>query len=87
MDVWADEMLISELRDSKLVRYLTSEEQPDVLTFKGSTSDLGLTIDPLDGSSLIGVNLTVGTIVGIYRGNVLSPGEGCWGRCTSYTGR
>jgi fructose-1,6-bisphosphatase I len=79
MDVWADELLISELRDSKLVRYLASEEQPDVLTFEGSTSDLGLTIDPLDGSSLIGVNLAVGTIVGIYRGNVLSPGEGMLG--------
>jgi fructose-1,6-bisphosphatase I len=75
IDVWADELLISELRDSRLVRYLASEEQPDVLTFKGSTSDLGLTIDPLDGSSLIGVNLAVGTIVGIYQGNVLSPGE------------
>ena len=79
MDVWADELLISELRDSKLVRYIASEEQPDVLTFEGSTSDLGLTIDPLDGSSLIGVNLAVGTIVGIYRGNVLSPGEGMLG--------
>lgn len=79
MDVWADELLISELRDSKLVRYIASEEQPDVLTFEGSTSDLGLTIDPLDGSSLIGVNLAVGTIVGIYRGNVLSPGEGILG--------
>ena len=79
MDVWADELLISELRASKLVRYIASEEQPDVLTFEGSTSDLGLTIDPLDGSSLIGVNLAVGTIVGIYRGNVLSPGEGMLG--------
>ena len=79
MDVWADELLISELRGSKLVRHLASEEQPDVLTFEDSTSDLGLTIDPLDGSSLIGVNLAVGTIVGIYRGNVLSPGEGMLG--------
>jgi fructose-1,6-bisphosphatase I len=32
-------------------------------------------LDPLDGSSLIGVNLTVGTIAGVYRGNVLAPGE------------
>lgn len=79
MDVWADELLISELRGSKLVRHLASEEQPDVLTFEDSTSDLGLTIDPLDGSSLIGVNLAVGTIVGIYRGDVLSPGEGMLG--------
>jgi len=74
MDVWADELLISKLRDSKLVRCLASEEQPGVLTFEGSASDFGLTIDPLDGSSLIGVNLAVGTIVGIHRGNVLSPG-------------
>jgi fructose-1,6-bisphosphatase I len=75
MDVWADALLISELRESGLVRYVASEEQPDVLTFQDSTSDLGVTIDPLDGSSLIGVNLAVGTIVGIYRGNVLSPGN------------
>jgi len=75
MDMWADELLISELRDSKLVRYLASEEQPDVLTFEGSASDIGVTIDPLDGSSLIDVNLAVGTIVGIYRGDVLSPGR------------
>ena len=75
MDVWADELLISELRASKLVRYLASEEQPDVLTFEGSDSDIGVTIDPLDGSSLIDVNLAVGTIVGIYRGDVLSSGN------------
>ena len=75
MDVWADELLISELRASKLVRYLASEEQPDVLTFEASDSDIGVTIDPLDGSSLIDVNLAVGTIVGIYRGDVLSPGN------------
>ena len=75
MDVWADELLISKLRDSGLVRYIASEEQPDMLTFPGSTSDLGVTIDPLDGSSLIGVNLAVGTIVGLYRGNPLSPGD------------
>lgn len=75
MDVWADELLISELRDSGLVRYVASEERPDMLTFQDSTSDLGVTIDPLDGSSLIGVNLAVGTIVGIYRGNLLSPGN------------
>ena len=75
MDIWADELLISGLRDSGLVRYVASEEQPDMLTFPGSASDLGVAIDPLDGSSLIGVNLAVGTIVGIYRGSPLSPGD------------
>ena len=79
MDVWADELLISALGDSGLVRCLASEEQPGVLSFEGSASDLGVTIDPLDGSSLIGVNLAVGTIVGIHRGDVLSPGKGMLG--------
>jgi fructose-1,6-bisphosphatase I len=75
LDIWADNLLISELRDSGIVRYLASEEQPDILTFPDSNSDLGVTIDPLDGSSLIDVNLTVGTIVGIYRGNIMKTGK------------
>ena len=57
-----------------MVKYLASEEQPEILEFK-SNGNLGVVIDPLDGSSLIGVNLTVGTIIGIYRGNVLAPGK------------
>ena len=74
MDVWADELLISELGGKGIVRTITTEEQPEILSFK-SASDIGLTIDPLDGSSLIGINLTVGTIVGIHRGDVLKPGR------------
>ena len=74
IDVWADELLISELGGKGIVRTITTEEQPEILSFK-SASDIGLTIDPLDGSSLIGINLTVGTIVGIHRGDVLKPGR------------
>jgi fructose-1,6-bisphosphatase I len=73
LDKWADDILISELKKSGLVKYLASEEQPEILEFK-SNGNLGV-VDPLDGSSLIGVNLTVGTIIGIYRGNVLAPGK------------
>ncbi len=87
MDVWADELLISALGDSGLVRCLASEEQQGVLTFEGSSSDLGVAIDPLDGSSLIGVNLTVGTIVGIHGGASSSPAGICWEPYTSCTGR
>ena len=74
MDKWADELLINELGGSGLVRYLASEEQPELLEFE-SESDLALSVDPLDGSSLLGVNLAMGTIVGIHRGGVLKPGE------------
>ncbi len=75
LDKWADEVLIADLRDSGIVRHLASEEQPDIIEFENATGNLGVVLDPLDGSSLIGVNLAVGTIVGIYRGNVLAPGR------------
>lgn len=74
IDVWADELLINELGSSGLVKYLASEEQSEILVFQSET-DLAVSIDPLDGSSLLGINLTVGTIVGIHRGGVLKPGR------------
>ena len=74
MDKWADELLINELGGSGLIRYLASEEQPELLEFE-SESDIAVSVDPLDGSSLLGVNLAMGTIVGIHRGGVLKPGE------------
>jgi fructose-1,6-bisphosphatase I len=74
MDIWADNLFIKELGEAGLVRYLASEEQPEVLEFKSAT-DLAVSIDPLDGSSLLSINLTVGTIVGIQRGSVLKPGS------------
>jgi fructose-1,6-bisphosphatase I len=74
IDKWADELLINELGKTELVSRITTEEQPKILEFE-SSNDIGLTIDPLDGSSLIGINLTVGTIVGMHRGDVLKPGN------------
>jgi fructose-1,6-bisphosphatase I len=74
LDKWADEVLIADLKSSGLVRYLASEEQPEILEFN-SKLDFGVTMDPLDGSSLIGVNLAVGTIIGLYKGIVLAPGK------------
>lgn len=74
MDKWADELLIKKMRGSGLVKYLASEEQSELLEFE-SESDLALSVDPLDGSSLLGVNLAMGTIVGIHRGGVLKQGK------------
>jgi fructose-1,6-bisphosphatase I len=74
MDKWADELMVSDLGETGLVKSLSTEERADILEFD-SKSDLGVTIDPLDGSSLIGINLSVGTIIGIHRGSVLKPGK------------
>lgn len=67
LDKWADELLIGALKSSGLVSSVASEEQPDVVTIPDSTGKYSVTMDPLDGSSLIGVNLSVGTIIGIFK--------------------
>ncbi|MCZ7394319.1 MAG: fructose-1,6-bisphosphatase [Candidatus Methanoperedens sp.] len=75
LDKWADEVLISGLKKTRLVRYIATEEQPDIIEIDNPKNEFGVVIDPLDGSSLIDVNLAVGTIIGIYPGNVLDKGE------------
>ncbi len=76
LDVWADKLIISKLKESNLVRTVASEEQDSVIEFQKSKGKFGVAMDPLDGSSLLGVNLTVGTIVGIFdQGNVMEKGK------------
>ena len=75
LDKWADEVLINGLKRARLVRYIATEEQPDIIEIENARNEFGVVIDPLDGSSLIDVNLAVGTIIGIYPGNVLEPGN------------
>ena len=74
LDEWADKLFISELGKTGLAKVISTEEQSEILEFP-SESNIALTIDPLDGSSLIGVNLTVGTIIGIHRDSVLKTGN------------
>jgi fructose-1,6-bisphosphatase I len=76
LDKWADELLINELKASGLVKAIASEEQPDVVAIPDSQGKYSVTMDPLDGSSLIGVNLAVGTIIGIFEADTpLNPGS------------
>ncbi len=75
LDKWADGLLVNELKRTSLVRYIATEEQPDIIEIKNPKNEFGIVIDPLDGSSLIDVNLTVGTIIGIHPGSVLEAGN------------
>ncbi|WP_435260102.1 class 1 fructose-bisphosphatase [Thioclava sp. FR2] len=64
LDVIADDAFRAALMGSD-VRDYASEEQDVVVTLnKGAT--LALAIDPLDGSSNIDTNVSIGTIFGIY---------------------
>jgi fructose-1,6-bisphosphatase I len=75
MDTWADGHITRILQESGLVVELASEEQADAIRFPGARTKYAVVMDPLDGSSLIRVNLAVGTIIGIYNdGSVLGKG-------------
>jgi fructose-1,6-bisphosphatase I len=73
LDKWAESVLKSKLRESGGIKAIVTEESQDKEKFD-STSELVLTIDPIDGSSLIDVNFTVGTIVGFQEGSFLKSG-------------
>ena len=74
LDKFADDVFISGLRKTRLVRYIATEEQHKIIEIEDPKNDFGVVIDPLDGSSLIDVNLCTGSIIGIYPGNVLEKG-------------
>lgn len=74
LDKLADTVFVDGLIKSRLVHYISTEERPNIIEVENPKNEFGVVLDPLDGSSLIDVNLTVGTIIGIYPGNVLEKG-------------
>ncbi len=78
LDVLADEIIKDRLDHTGRVSKIISEEQSDIIIFerKGKLRQYSVCYDPLDGSSLVDVNLAVGTIVSIYSGdNPLQAGR------------
>ena len=75
MDKWADEVLVEGLSRLPMVATVSSEERDDIIQVNPD-GEFSVVFDPLDGSSLMGVDLTVGTIVGIFRSPTpLRPGK------------
>ena len=70
LDVYADQVFITALRARGMVCGIASEENDTFISFDEqmhSDSKYVVLIDPLDGSSNIDVNVSVGTIFSIYR--------------------
>ncbi len=71
LDVFANEVFINTLTNREIVCGIASEEEDDFITIKGrnekNDNKYVVLIDPLDGSSNIDVNVSVGTIFSIYR--------------------
>ena len=70
LDIYANETFMAELQASGECCGIASEENEDLTTFHEglcSTAKYIVCMDPLDGSSNIDVNVSVGTIFSIYR--------------------
>lgn len=70
LDLYANEKLIECLQNSGECAGIASEENEDYIQINAitdKTSKYVVVFDPLDGSSNIDVNVSVGTIFGIYR--------------------
>lgn len=63
-DVVANNIINEAMHENDYVSLLASEEMEDEQQIEGG--DYGVVHDPLDGSSLIDVNLAVGSVFGIY---------------------
>lgn len=66
LDVLADEVMEKSMINNDFVSRVGSEERKGEVMV-GGDGPYSVCYDPLDGSSLVNVNLSIGTIVGIYR--------------------
>ncbi len=70
LDVFSNEQFIHALKERGEVCAIASEENEGMIEFNGEFSKTGkyiVAFDPLDGSSNIDVNVSVGSIFSIYR--------------------
>ena len=88
LDVFANQIIIERMQHIGQLWCMVSEEDPDLIGIPSQypKGDYILLFDPLDGSSNIDVNVSIGTIFGIFKkkdsdsssdlllGDVLQPG-------------
>lgn len=71
LDVFANDIFINALTNREIICGLASEEEDDFISInqvgENNKNKYVVLIDPLDGSSNIDVNVSIGTIFSIYR--------------------
>ncbi|WP_440765678.1 class 1 fructose-bisphosphatase [Natronorubrum sp. DTA7] len=72
-DVWADELLADRLSSIDGVAQYASEERSEIID--GGDEAYCVAVDPLDGSSNLKSNNTMGTVFGIYDEPLPAPGD------------
>jgi fructose-1,6-bisphosphatase I len=66
LDIASDEIIERIFRQIPTIKAIVSEEQEHIININDDGEYL-IAYDPLDGSSLVDVNLSVGSIYGIYK--------------------
>jgi sedoheptulose-bisphosphatase len=75
LDVLADKIIFENLKKTEAVAVAASEETAEE-TKISDKGEFAVGFDPLDGSSLVDVNLAVGTIFGIWTGQTFAEKTG-----------
>lgn len=70
VDLLANKLLFEALRYSHVCKWACSEEDPVPIDMEGE--GFSVAFDPLDGSSIVDTNFTVGTIFGVWPGDKLT---------------
>ncbi|WP_163327974.1 class 1 fructose-bisphosphatase [Desulfurobacterium thermolithotrophum] len=73
LDELANEILLESLKNCGKASQVASEELEECIVF--SDSGYAVAFDPLDGSSNIDVNISIGTIFSIHKDSVKKPGK------------
>ena len=66
LDIFANDRFIKELKDIDHIAAIASEENEEIIPLN-DTGEYLFATDPLDGSSNIDVNISVGTIFSVYK--------------------
>ncbi|KAF6153478.1 hypothetical protein GIB67_027345 [Kingdonia uniflora] len=73
VDMLANQLLFDALTYSHFCKYACSEEVPELQDMGGPVEGgFSVAFDPLDGSSIVDTNFTVGTIFGVWPGDKLT---------------
>ncbi|CAD7934929.1 unnamed protein product [Amoebophrya sp. A25] len=74
VDLASDQAVFARLKASGLVAVASSEETPEEVNLGGT--GFSVAFDPLDGSSIVDANFTVGSIFGVWPGATLKGVRG-----------
>ena len=67
LDVLANTLFITAFRESNLVCVVGSEEEEEIVLTDNNDAEYVVAMDPLDGSSNIDVNVSIGTIFSVFK--------------------